>query len=63
MISFGVLTELNVDEFAVKYAIFTMELKDALHRTLGTGGGCASASSRVAAYILSLQNAGLWLSS
>lgn len=57
------LTEFNVAEFAAKHAILTMELKDALHRTLGTGGGCEFAYKRFAGYLGCLQSAGLWLRS
>lgn len=45
---------LNVAEFAAKHAILAMELKDALHRTVGTGGDCILANRRIAHYIQSL---------
>lgn len=35
---------LNVAEFAAKHAILAMELKDALHRTVGTGEDCIMAN-------------------
>lgn len=46
---------LNVAEFAAKYAILAMELKDALHRTVGTGGDCISANRWIADCIRYLQ--------
>lgn len=55
------LTEFNVAEFAAKHSILTMELKDAVHRTLGTSEGCATADARSLNYVYQLQGDGLWL--
>lgn len=59
------LAKFNVAEFAAKHSILTMELKDAVHRTLGTTLGtakvCANASNLVWGCIRELQDKGLWL--
>ena len=47
---------LNVAEFAAKHAILAMELKDALHRTVGTGGDCILANRWIAHYVQSLSH-------
>lgn len=47
---------LNVAEFAAEHAILAMELKDALHRTVGTGGDCIFADRQIAGYIQRLKS-------
>lgn len=55
------LTEFNVAEFAAKHSILTMELKDAVHRTLDTSHGCAQSSAWVWSCVRQLEGKGLWL--
>lgn len=55
------LTEFNVAELAAKHSILTMELKDAVHRTLGTSEGCATADVLSRKYVSQLKENGLWL--
>lgn len=59
--SFWLLTEFNVAEFVAKHATLTMELKDAVHRTIGSGGRCTEALQRTEAYKQILESRGLWL--
>lgn len=55
------LTEFNVAELAARHSILTMELKDAVHRTLGTSEDCAAANTRSRNYVRQLIGNGLWL--
>lgn len=40
-----------------------MELKDAVHRTIGRGGSCMYACSQIGDYNKRLDSKGLWVSS
>lgn len=59
------LAKFNVAEFAAKHSILSMELKDAVHRTLGTTLGtpkvCTSANNWTWGCIRQLNITGLWL--
>lgn len=59
--SFWSLTEFNIAEFVAKHATLTMELKDAVHRTIGKGGSCMYACGRIGDYNKRLIWKGLWL--
>lgn len=60
MRSFWLPTEFNVAEFVAKHATITMELKDALHQVIGTGGSCVYACRRIGAYNQTLQSEMFW---